>query len=412
MLTARTLRIRSMTRVRPSLYGNPGCLQVARARTELRSGRPVRVRGPADARIAIPVDTLRPDVLAALAQLPDADLRLALTRERAAALGHVRDEDVSVRVAADVSLAELRAWAAADEVPSLRDVASLGDLAGARAAKPEPGKSAGARAARPDPGNPSRADVLAERATPVERAAIELAKHSLLLPTVLSARDDDAACAHLLAVETSAIAAHTHVDALDLERIAEASVPLADVPTCRFVVFRDRRDGSEHVAVLVGRVQPAQVTDVRVHSACLTGDLLGSLRCDCGDQLRGAVRRFADLGAGVLLYLGQEGRGIGLANKLRAYRLQESGLDTIDADRHLGFAGDERRYELAAALLRELGITHVRLHTNNPRKAGALASLGVTVVEFRTLAGAVNPHNESYIRVRRERAGHLGPDGQ
>jgi GTP cyclohydrolase II len=316
-------------------------------------------------------------VLEALASTPGADLRVATTRERAAALGLAPDADIGVHVPSDVAFADLRAFAGAESAAAV--------LVGG---------------------------VAPERATDVECAALDLAKHALLLPAVLTVRDDPVLHAHLLSAEARAIAGYADARTLDLERVAEARVPLADAPQCRFLVFRNRRDGVEHVAVLVGAVDAADVTDVRVHSACLTGDLLGSLRCDCGDQLRGAVRRFAALGAGVLLYVGQEGRGIGLANKLRAYRLQEDGLDTIDADRHLGFAGDERRYEIAAALLQKLGIVRVRLHTNNPRKAGELAGLGVDVVEFRTLAGAVNPHNERYIRVRRERAGHFAPDGQ
>jgi GTP cyclohydrolase II len=247
-------------------------------------------------------------------------------------------------------------------------------------------------------------------ADPAERAVLALAKHARLLPTVLSIRDDGEADPHLLTVTSAELEAYGGAGAVDLERLSEAAVPLADAAPCRFVVFRDRRDGSEHVAVMVGEVDPSGVVDVRVHSACLTGDLFGSLRCDCGDQLRGAIRRFAELGAGVLLYVEQEGRGIGLANKLRAYSLQEQGLDTIDANLRLGFAADERRYEVAAALLCQLGIGRIRLHTNNPRKLRALETAGVEVAGFRTLAGAVNPHNERYIRVRRERAGHLLPD--
>jgi GTP cyclohydrolase II len=369
-----------MTRDPPGLHAPPDALQVDRARAELRVGRPVRVRAPSGTRIVAAIDTLQPGLLAALASLPGADLRFATTRERGAALGIPVDGAFALRLSPAVTLDELRAAAGADH-----DAGSAGETFAVRAAT-------------------------TVAASDVERAAIDLAKLALLLPVVVSARDDAAGHAHLLSVDADAIGAFDDADAPALERLTEASVPLADAPDCRMVVFRDRRDGSEHVAVLVGRVDPARVVDLRVHSACMTGDLLGSLRCDCGDQLRGAVRRFAALGGGVLLYVAQEGRGIGLANKLRAYRLQEGGLDTIDADRHLGFAGDERRYGLAAALLREFGIARVRLHTNNPRKAGALSALGIEVVDFRTLAGAENPHNERYIRVRRERAGHVAPD--
>ena len=135
--------------------------------------------------------------------------------------------------------------------------------------------------------------------------------------------------------------------------------------------------------------------------------VLGSLRCDCGEQLRAAVRRITELGGGVLLYLDQEGRGIGLANKLRAYAIQDTGLDTVDADRHLGFHADERNYDVAAALLRELGIKRIRLLTNNPRKIDALKQHGIEVAGRLPLVAPANTHNERYLRAKRERSGHL-----
>src|SRR5690606_24980774 len=164
-----------------------------------------------------------------------------------------------------------------------------------------------------------------------------------------------------------------------LERMSQSRVPLSEAIDCELALFRDEHGLGEHVAVLIGKPDLDDVVPVRLHSACLTGDLLGSLRCDCGDQLRTAVGRIAELGGGVLLYLDQEGRGIGLANKLRAYALQDSGLDTIDADRHLGFLSDERSYEVAAALLQELGIARIRLLTNNPQKIEALRAHGIEV---------------------------------
>jgi GTP cyclohydrolase II len=139
----------------------------------------------------------------------------------------------------------------------------------------------------------------------------------------------------------------------------------------------------------------------------LTGDLLGSLRCDCGEQLRTAVARIETLGGGVLLYLDQEGRGIGLPNKLRAYVLQDGGLDTVDADRHLGFLADERSYDVAAALLTELGYRRIRLLTNNPQKINALREHGIEVTGRVPLVTTSNTHNERYLRAKLERAGHL-----
>ena len=162
--------------------------------------------------------------------------------------------------------------------------------------------------------------------------------------------------------------------------------------------------------MLIGKPNPAEVVPVRLHSACLTGDLLGSLRCDCGEQLRTAVARIGALGGGVLLYLDQEGRGIGLPNKLRAYQLQDAGLDTVDADQHLGFLADERSYDVAAALLHELGIARIRLLTNNPQKISALRDHGIEVVGRVSLVATTNTHNERYLRAKLERAGHLAEE--
>jgi GTP cyclohydrolase II len=195
-----------------------------------------------------------------------------------------------------------------------------------------------------------------------------------------------------------------------LELVSRARVPLAEAVDCEIAVFREAHDLAEHVAVLIGRPNLTEPVPVRLHSACLTGDLLGSLRCDCGEQLRTAVARIASLGGGALLYLAQEGRGIGLPNKLRAYVLQDAGLDTVDADQHLGFLADERRYDVAAALLLELGIARVELMTNNPQKIVALREHGIDVVGRISLVATTNTHNERYLRAKLERAGHLAED--
>lgn len=174
----------------------------------------------------------------------------------------------------------------------------------------------------------------------------------------------------------------------------------------RTVVFRDERTGEEHVAMVLGDVDGEDVP-VRVHSECLTSEVLGSLKCDCRAQLDRALDFIAAQGRGVLLYLRQEGRGIGLGNKIRAYALQAEGHDTYEANRLLGFPDDLRRYDAAAEMLGLLGVRSVRLVTNNPLKISGLAEAGVKVLGRIQLPSPANPHNVEYLRVKRERTGHL-----
>ena len=197
----------------------------------------------------------------------------------------------------------------------------------------------------------------------------------------------------------------------ELIRVSDADLPTALAGPCTAVLFHEVHGHAEHVAIIVGGPNFNQAVQVRLHSSCLTGDIFGSLRCDCGEQLQRALAQLAIHG-GVLLYLSQEGRGTGLANKLRAYRLQDTGLDTIDADRHLGFKGDERDFQVEVSMLRSLGIAQVKLLTNNPKKIEALRAGGINVVERIALIPPTNPHNERYIRTKTERAGHLKVDDE
>jgi GTP cyclohydrolase II len=191
-----------------------------------------------------------------------------------------------------------------------------------------------------------------------------------------------------------------------VEIVARAKLPLEGLPATQIVALRASDDGQEHVALLIG-APGGRPPLVRLHSECLTGDVFGSLKCDCGPQLREALKIIGEAGGGVLLYLRQEGRGIGLANKLRAYALQDRGLDTVDANRRLGFADDERDYAHAAAMLRALGIDEVRLLTNNPNKVAGLESAGITVVERVAHHMPANPHNADYLATKRKKSGHL-----
>ena len=249
-----------------------------------------------------------------------------------------------------------------------------------------------------------------------ETGAIELAKLARLLPAAVVATVPSerlgylpswAESESLLIVELESIHQYRDAEARMLQRVGEASVPLTETENSNVIAFRPPDGGREHLAIVIGSPNPAAPALVRIHSECFTGDLLGSLRCDCGDQLRGAVTEINKAGSGVLLYMAQEGRGIGLVNKLRAYKLQDQGFDTIDANEQLGFDPDERIYQPAAEILKQLGISKVRLLTNNPRKVSALADGGVEVVERVPHAFPSNRHSERYLATKQNRGGHL-----
>jgi len=172
----------------------------------------------------------------------------------------------------------------------------------------------------------------------------------------------------------------------------------------------DPQTGAEHAAMSLGRLDDGAPVLTRLHSECLTGDTLYSLKCDCGAQLEGALSAIAEAGRGLLLYLRQEGRGIGLVNKIRAYALQQAGADTVEANRLLGLPDDARDYTVAATMLRQLGVSRVRLLTNNPAKVEALQRLGIAVVDRLPLHMPSNPHNQAYLRTKSRRMGHYGPD--
>ncbi len=190
-----------------------------------------------------------------------------------------------------------------------------------------------------------------------------------------------------------------------LRIVARARLPVAAAEQCEIVAFRTPEAGLEHVALLVGSPN-GQPPLVRLHSECLTGDVLGSLKCDCGPQLDAALRLMAESGWGILLYLRQEGRGIGLINKLRAYALQDQGFDTVDANTRLGFAIDARDFSVASRMLNLLGQDRIRLLTNNPEKVARLASEGVEVIERVPHKLPPNPHNARYLDTKRDRTGH------
>ena len=254
-------------------------------------------------------------------------------------------------------------------------------------------------------------------ASAAEAAGLALTRLGRLIPALVSTpvgADHELILQELLRDGTVLDLPSERIDALvatpgiEVTHVTEAPVPLADAEEARFVFFRETNGFLEHVAILIGaRSEWPDPVPVRLHSACLTGDLFGSLRCDCGEQLRGSLRHFTEQGGGVVVYLAQEGRGIGLGNKIRAYALQQEGLDTVDADGTLGFGADERKYDAAVAILQHLDIERVQLLTNNPDKVRAVEEGGIKVVDRLPLHGTLNRHNLPYVRAKIHRAGHL-----
>jgi len=251
-------------------------------------------------------------------------------------------------------------------------------------------------------------------------AAVDLARLAGLTPAgvICEIMNDDGTmarvpdlttyCAHhgLKMITVSDLVAYRRRTERLVERIAIADMPTKYGPFSAFG-YRSVIDGQQHVALVCGDVDGAKDVLVRVHSECLTGDVFGSFRCDCGEQLERAMSQIAQEGTGVLLYLAQEGRGIGLLNKLRAYELQEQGYDTVDANVHLGFPVDSRDYSVGYQILADLGLTSIRVLTNNPRKLEGLDGYGLTVTEQLPIEAEPNTFNAEYLRTKRERMGHI-----
>jgi len=234
---------------------------------------------------------------------------------------------------------------------------------------------------------------------PTAEAALRLARLAGLLPALFTRRGGPAE------IRVAAADVMTFGSGADLRIVSRARLPNRFTDKAEIVAFRADGDTAEHVALVIGD-PTGEPPLVRLHSECLTGDALGSLKCDCGPQLAGALEAIAASGWGILLYLRQEGRSIGLVNKLRAYALQDQGFDTVDANLRLGFADDERDFSVAARMLGRLGQPRIRLLTNNPRKVEALGRLGIAVAERVPLKAGEGEHNRGYLAAKRDRSGH------
>lgn len=366
-------------------------LSVDRAVFELRRGRAVCV-GAANgaAALIMAAEGATPQTLADLQALAEGAALLAITHRRAEVLGldlNVVGGDRTV-----VTLVSARGFDA-DAVLRLADPLREDSSQEAQAAQVHPAAPHGC-----------------------EAAAVGLTKIARLLPAALvvpltssDSRDLAAWAArrNLILVDAGDIFQYELTAARTLTRVSDARVPLQDAEDAQIIAFRPQDGGLEHLAIVIGNPVADTSALVRLHSECFTGDLLGSLRCDCGDQLRGAIAAISAAGSGVLLYLAQEGRGIGLVNKLRAYTLQDRGLDTLDANEQLGFDADERVYAPAAQMLKSLGLNQVRLLTNNPNKVADLETHGITVIERVPHAFPSNKHNEGYLQTKKAKGGHL-----
>ena len=246
-------------------------------------------------------------------------------------------------------------------------------------------------------------ETVREKLPKTAAAAVKLCKLAGLLPAAIAWKGRVPGA---LAIAADDILAYDDEIVRTLKIVARARVPLEGAEDAEMIAFRSGDGAPEHYAILIGAPPTAKPVLMRFHSECFTGDLLGSLKCDCGTQLRGAIAAIEKAGGGVLLYLAQEGRGIGLINKLRAYRLQDQGFDTIEANERLGFNADERLYGVAARMLELLGYKSVRLLTNNPEKVAGLEAAGVKVAERVPHAFPDNEHNRAYLKTKAAKAGH------
>jgi len=352
------------------LFGPKQQLDVARGVAELRAGRPIFVEGDATL-IALPVEALDAERLLAFRDICGPIVpRLAISSHRARFLQIPADGSVELHLP--------KATGAAAIVSLVAD-AQVTNAIGAT-----PASAAAA-------------------------AGIEMTKLAQILPAVLvaeiSGRQRLALESLIISVRAEAVSDFKYRSAHMVKIASECVIVLASGVNTRFVAFRDPR-GDDPVAIVVGKPDRSEPVPVRIHSACLTGDVFGSRRCDCGDQLKLALKRLDEAGGGVILYLPQEGRGLGLANKMRVYSLQDTGLDTVDANTTLGFDDDERDYSVAATMLRMLGWSRAVLLTNNPTKLEGLSDAGIEITGRIPLETQIHSGNRRYLRTKAARAGH------
>lgn len=352
------------------LSGEADIVKVDRAISEFRAGRPVLLRDGQNLALALSAELADPDLVARLDDLASGGAHLVLTGARLRRLGAKGRQEAGIFALPKIDL---------DRVETL--------------------------ALKLD----AKMDAPVAPALPLDDAAIEIARLSLVLPAVVIVHvsAEQIAGEPLVEIDIAAIGGYRAAQAATLKIVGRAPVPLEGAPETEFIVFRGGEGLRDQVAVVVGKPDLSKAVPVRLHSACLTGDLFGSLKCDCGDQLRETVRWMAENEGGMLLYLDQEGRGNGISNKMRAYKLQSQGWDTYDADEVLGFDLDQRHFDFAATMLKRLGVSNVIALTNNPQKIGAMEAAGLAVASSQRVLGRPTVHNVRYLASKRDRAGHI-----
>ncbi len=340
-------------------------------------------------------------------------LGVALVADGIPALTFAAETLSAARLAAARALGEASVTLTERRAATLKARAYDGDLA--RVVLPADADAAWVRALADPAGDlatPMKGPLASLRGGPTapHRAAVQLAKRARLLPAALVVTGpglgtvaQEAGLTSLTVEEVAQYCAEVGA----FHQVGSARLPMQAARAGRIHLFRPADASEDHVAVEIGAPDRAQPVLARLHSACFTGDILGSLKCDCGHQLNGALAQMGAEGAGVLLYLAQEGRGIGLANKMRAYSLQDQGFDTVEANHRLGFEDDERDFRIGAALLQQMGFGAVRLLTNNPAKVEMLARCGLEVVERVPLQVGRRPENEAYLDTKAKKSGHL-----
>lgn len=353
--------------------------KIARARADLRMGVPVVVEGGDQAILIAAAETLTEQKLDNFRALGE-ELALTITSRRAETLkARVYDGDIArIGVPAEVGTRWIQC--VADPADDMM-MPMKGPLA-----------------------------VFRKGDASLHRTAVKLVKAAQLLPAVLVQSIENAAefsATNGLTNIPSELADAALADAHQMDSVVHAQLPMRAAEKGRLHIFRPDDGAEEHYAIEIGRPSRDEPVLARLHSACFTGDVLGSLKCDCGPQLNAALMQMGELGSGVLLYLNQEGRGIGLANKMRAYALQDQGFDTVEANHRLGFEDDERDFRIGAALLKNMGFSSVRLLTNNPRKIEMMEKEGISVTERVPLQVGQTAFNEAYLATKAAKSGHM-----